>query len=31
LPLSGIFDVIKKAEIKDYIDDYVINNYWLNL
>jgi hypothetical protein len=27
LPLSGIFDVIKKAEIKDYIDDYVINNY----
>jgi len=27
LPLSGIFDSTKKDEIKNYIDNYVINNY----
>ena len=27
LPLSGIFDATKKAEIQAYIDDYVTNNY----
>jgi len=27
LPISGIFDATKKAEIKSYIDDYVLLNY----
>jgi len=27
LPESGIFDTMKKAEIQNYIDNYVTNNY----